>query len=132
MHRFLVQLHPKVKMKFFQLTAACAAALLATAASATAIPSSFEHAIAAAAPQQLLAREASEGPRGEGKGHRVSDDLSTTVAREASEGPRGEGKGHRVSDDLSTTVAREASEGPRGEGKGHRVSDDSLNGQSAA
>jgi hypothetical protein len=88
-----------------------------------------------------FAREASEGPRGEGPGHKLLDTRSDTVrdgtrarverngqigntviiAREASEGPRGEGPGHKVIDPI--VVAREASEGPRGEGPGHKVMD---------
>lgn len=47
---------------------------------------------------------------------------SNVVAREASEGPRGEGKGHPLSE-AKDVIAREASEGPRGEGKGHPLSD---------
>ncbi len=69
----------------------------------------------------VVAREASEGPRGEGKGHPVID-TKDVIAREASEGPRGEGKGHPVID-TKDVIAREASEGPRGEGKGHPLAD---------
>jgi hypothetical protein len=66
-----------------------------------------------------FAREASEGPRGEGKGHPAIELVDQLMAREAGEGPRGEGKGHPAIDLKDQQVAREASEGPRGEGKGH-------------
>ena len=49
--------------------------------------------------------------------------MTTSFAREASEGPRGEGKGHPAIETQDAVVAREASEGPRGEGKGHPLTD---------
>jgi hypothetical protein len=68
-----------------------------------------------------FAREAGEGPRGEGKGHPVIQ-TKDVLAREAGEGRRGEGKGHPVIQ-TKDILAREAGEGPRGEGKGHPKSD---------
>ena len=59
-----------------------------------------------------VAREAGEGPRGEGKGHPFAD-LKDVIARAAGEGPRGEGKGHPFAD-VKDVIAREAGEGPRG------------------
>jgi hypothetical protein len=141
-------------MNIFQLSATYAAFALATAAMAAPVPSTTERGASQSGMNPILAREsepgddhhkgrgrateeqgattiareASEGPRGEGKGHKLSEELPTTVAREASEGPRGEGKGHPVSDEAITTIAREASEGPRGEGKGHPVSDEPTAG----
>jgi hypothetical protein len=73
-----------------------------------------------------FSREAAEGPRGEGKGHKNSVDVNSMIlAREAAEGPRGEGKVHKNSVDVNSMIlAREAAEGPRGEGKGHKNSVD--------
>ena len=78
----------------------------------------------------VVAREASEGPRGEGKGHKNGIDAGDfIIAREATEAPRGadnnnhrRNRGGRVSTDNPSDliIAREASEGPRGEGKGHK------------
>lgn len=81
-------------------------------------------AIGCSAVTASFAREASEGPRGEGKGHPAIETRGDVLAREAGEGPRGEGKGHPLSDVKGDTVAkREASEGPRGEGAGHPLTD---------
>ncbi|MEQ1584224.1 MAG: hypothetical protein ABL875_09185 [Candidatus Nitrotoga sp.] len=87
----------------------------------------------------VMAREASEGPRGadkerpgdrQGRGGRLSTDGASQfiLAREASEGPRGadkerpgdrQGRGGRLSADGASQfiLAREASEGPRGADK---------------
>jgi hypothetical protein len=113
------------KLNLISLSAAAAAALLATAAGAAPIPSGLDH-----GGITLAARQANEAPRGEGKGHRLSDDASTTTAaREAEKGDdRGHhGKGHRLSDDSATNVARQTNEGPRGEGKGHRATEERTN-----
>ena len=60
-------------------------------------------AIGASAATASFAREAGEGPRGEGKGHPLSDLKGDVVAkREAGEGPRGEGPDHPLTD--GTTV----------------------------
>lgn len=52
-----------------------------------------------------FAREASEGPRGEGKGHPAIETMGDVLAREASEGPRGEGKGHPLIDTTDAVLA---------------------------
>jgi hypothetical protein len=74
----------------------------------------------------IVAREASEGPRGgdnekpgdrqhRGGRNAVNSD-EFVIAREAGERPRGEGKGHPRSEDAGNMiVAREAAEGPRGQ-----------------
>ena len=80
-----------------------------------------------------VAREAGEGPRGEGKGHPNSVDTSSMIlAREAGEGPRGEGKGHPNGVDAASMIlARRGADDPvphpRGEGVGHPNSVD-ING----
>ena len=73
----------------------------------------------------VVAREASEGPRGADRVHTGTHKNSIDVnhfiiAREAGEGPRGEGKGHPNGIDASSMIlAREASEGPRGADRVH-------------
>jgi hypothetical protein len=82
----------------------------------------------------VVAREASEGPRGADRvhtgTHKNSVDVdSFIVAREAAEGPRGadnerpgdrQRRGGRVSEDAGEYIlAREASEGPRGADRVH-------------
>ena len=61
-------------------------------------------AIGASAATASFAREAGEGPRGEGIGHPVIGTTSDVVAREAGEGPRGEGIGHPVIDTQSNVA----------------------------
>ena len=57
--------------------------------------------------------------------HKLGDDLPATgVARERNEGPKGEGKGHPLTEDVPALLARERNEGPKGEGKGHPVADE--------
>ena len=62
-------------------------------------------AIGVSAATASFAREASEGPRGEGAGHPAIDTQGAIVAREASEGPRGEGAGHPAIDSQGAIVA---------------------------
>lgn len=61
--------------------------------------------------EQAIAREASEGPRGEGGkkgGHPAIEVTEQLLAREASEGPRGEGgkKGGHPAIEVSDQLAR--------------------------
>jgi len=116
-------------MNIFQLSASYAAIALATAAMAAPVPSTTQRGASQSGMNPILARESEPGDdHHKGRGRAIEEQGSTTVAREASEGPRGEGKGHPVSDELPTTIAREASEGSRGEGKGHPVSDEPTAG----
>ena len=62
-------------------------------------------AIGASAATASFAREASEGPRGEGKGHPVIGTTGEVIARETGEGARGEGPGHPLNDDSTVVLA---------------------------
>lgn len=105
-------------MNTIRLTLISAAVLLATAASAASVPS-----VQLPAGQQLIAREASEGPRG--KDPRVAPASEETIAREAEKRGNDDGKGHRVGDEQrDQTIAREAEQRGNDDGKGHRVGDE--------
>jgi len=83
--------HPEDHMKSFQLSMICAAALLATAASAATAPQAANTDLAT-----IVAKK--EDKSREGAGHPVADDLATTVARREAEKRGGEGAGHPVAD----------------------------------
>lgn len=73
---------------------------------------------------QLIAREASEGPRGEGgrKGGHCAIESFDQLAREASEGPRGEGgrKGGHCAIDSDEQLARRGADDGQADDRGGR------------
>ena len=92
-------------MNMFQLSASCAAFALATAATATPVPSMTDRAASQSGMNPIVAREAEPGDdHHKGRGRAIDEQGSATLAREGAEGPRGEGKGHPVSDESTVGV----------------------------